>query len=621
RITHERLSKATLQLSHGFATNRPPAKPTSGLLDNRLDIRFREATVVESARTEGTGVQEVVLDLVYRQNERAKRPAGIIPRRFVCRTEVSIRQAKHTGKARFFGVLDNRSNTFVAAAHQEQDAGIVPESREVFTRQRVFDPQIDRASIQTGSRHVPRHARSSSCPNRFDRTPNLGTRIVLRHQEVALVRPRFVVDLRRMRCDHELGTRLVPHQASHNRSMPLRVQVQFGLVDENDAFPILVQREGAQKEEQLQLARTEQVNLEEEALGCPKVYVERTTSRLFGLDDFDREGLVSPGIELSPRLVDHRHDLRITSDVGEPVVESLNRCDVHEELLDVQKPVLIISCRATTSLTHGCVYRADKGGHSPGRKIPNRQLFIHPKWLGHRACNDDFAFLAVNLELGSNLVAVRSVTNSPATSPACDQFGTIVATGCKKCRFEHGGLAATIRTGQHHELVWIAVWSMKVKFEGFDSPEILDREACQGYGRCGHDRPSLGGGPELQTGRSPIPRSQQPYSLTHELGPLEPCITLPRPLQPQNRLGPYDPTGPVPRKRTAQVRNGHAISPRFQALSGATEPWACRGNAECWLGPVPSPPTEQSSLKAAKQEILEPRMKHGWNTDWNSMKW
>ena len=97
--------------------------------------------------------------------------------------------------------------------------------------------------------------------------------------------------------------------------MPLRVQVQFGLVNENDAFPILVQREGTQKEEQLQLARTEQVNLKEEALGCPKVYVERTTSRLFGLDDFDREGLVSLGIELSPRLVDHRHDLRDVKEV------------------------------------------------------------------------------------------------------------------------------------------------------------------------------------------------------------------------------------------------------------------------------------------------------------------
>jgi len=64
-----------------------------------------------------------------------------------------------------------------------------------------------------------------------------------------------------MRCDHELGTWLKVHQASQNQAMPLRVQVQFGLVDENDAFPILVQREGAQKEEQLQLARTEKVNL------------------------------------------------------------------------------------------------------------------------------------------------------------------------------------------------------------------------------------------------------------------------------------------------------------------------------------------------------------------------
>jgi len=50
----------------------PPAKPTGGLLNDRLNIPFREATVVESARTEGTRVQEVVLDLVYRESVRAK---------------------------------------------------------------------------------------------------------------------------------------------------------------------------------------------------------------------------------------------------------------------------------------------------------------------------------------------------------------------------------------------------------------------------------------------------------------------------------------------------------------------------------------------------------------------
>ena len=72
RINDERLSKATLQLSHNFATSRPPAKPTGGLLDDRLNIPFRGATVVESARTEGTRVQEVVLDLVYRKSVRAK---------------------------------------------------------------------------------------------------------------------------------------------------------------------------------------------------------------------------------------------------------------------------------------------------------------------------------------------------------------------------------------------------------------------------------------------------------------------------------------------------------------------------------------------------------------------
>src|SRR5208337_5065824 len=47
RINDERLSEAMLQLSHNFATSRPPAKPTCGRLDDPLDIRLREATVVE----------------------------------------------------------------------------------------------------------------------------------------------------------------------------------------------------------------------------------------------------------------------------------------------------------------------------------------------------------------------------------------------------------------------------------------------------------------------------------------------------------------------------------------------------------------------------------------------
>ena len=68
------------------------------------------------------------------------------------------------------------------------------------------------------------------------------------------------------------------------------------------------------------------------------------------------------------------------------------------------------------------------------------------------------------------------------------------------------------------------------------------------------------------------------------------------------------------------TRYGPAISSRFEAQSGAAGPWACRGNAERWLGLVPSPPIEHSSLKAVKQEILEPRMKHGWNTDRNPKK-
>src|SRR5271157_4105587 len=105
------------------------------------------------------GVQEIVLDLVNRQNERAKGPVRIIPPRFVCGTEVPIRQSKDVRKTRLLSILHDRSNSLVSASHQEEHAGIIPEGRKVLTGQRIFDPQVDRASIKTRSRHVSRHAR------------------------------------------------------------------------------------------------------------------------------------------------------------------------------------------------------------------------------------------------------------------------------------------------------------------------------------------------------------------------------------------------------------------------------------------------------------------------------
>src|SRR5271157_1632881 len=57
------------------------------------------------------------------------------------------------------------------------------------------------------------------------------------------------------------------------------------------------------------------------------------------------------------------------------------------------------------------------------------------------------------------------------------------------------------------------------------------------------------------------------------------------------------------KQRPELLRNGPAISCRFEAQSGAAEPWARRGDAERWLGLVPSPPTEHSSPKVSKQEM------------------
>ena len=67
-----------------------------------------------------------------------------------------------------------------------------------------------------------------------------------------------------------------------------------------------------------------------------KVNVERTTTRLLRFDDLDRKGLISFGIELARGIIDDTHDLGVTAEVRERVLESLNGRDVHQELLHVQ---------------------------------------------------------------------------------------------------------------------------------------------------------------------------------------------------------------------------------------------------------------------------------------------
>ncbi len=56
--------------------------------------------------------------------------------------------------------------------------------------------------------------------------------------------------------------------------MPLRVQMEFGLVDEDDPLSILVQRHFAQEQEQLKLTGAEKIHLETKAVGRAQVNVE-----------------------------------------------------------------------------------------------------------------------------------------------------------------------------------------------------------------------------------------------------------------------------------------------------------------------------------------------------------
>ena len=49
--------------------------------------------------------------------------------------------------------------------------------------------------------------------------------------------------------------------------MPLGIEMQLGFVDEDDPFAVLVERQGAQEQEQLELTGAEQVDLETIFLG------------------------------------------------------------------------------------------------------------------------------------------------------------------------------------------------------------------------------------------------------------------------------------------------------------------------------------------------------------------
>ena len=75
--------------------------------------------------------------------------------------------------------------------------------------------------------------------------------------------------------------------------MPLRVQMQLGLVDIDDPLATVVQCQGGQEQEQLELTGAEEIDFELMARGPARVDVERTTPRIRLLGSEDNPDLES----------------------------------------------------------------------------------------------------------------------------------------------------------------------------------------------------------------------------------------------------------------------------------------------------------------------------------------
>src|SRR5262249_10867042 len=144
------------------------------------------------------------------------------------------------------------------------------------------------------------------------RSPEMGARVVLGDQEMALIECCCVVDIRRVGRNKELGAGLKPHQVSQDEPVPLRIEVQLGLVDEDDPLSIFVERQRAQEHEDLELAGAELISLQARPPGVAKKNIEPAASRLLRGDNLHGEGLVCAWVELAPGFVDVLYGASVT---------------------------------------------------------------------------------------------------------------------------------------------------------------------------------------------------------------------------------------------------------------------------------------------------------------------
>jgi hypothetical protein len=77
-----------------------------------------------------------------------------------------------------------------------------------------------------------------------------------------------------MRRDYDLHTRQEAPNGSEHHCVPLRIKMQFGLVDNEDALMELRAQECPEEREQLQLPRAQGIQRHSRTVGSDEKYVE-----------------------------------------------------------------------------------------------------------------------------------------------------------------------------------------------------------------------------------------------------------------------------------------------------------------------------------------------------------
>jgi hypothetical protein len=89
----------------------------------------------------------VILYFVYAQDKGRNLSPLVEPAVDVCRSEISVDQREHVPEPRFASIVDDCSNTFIAAANKEGNVGAVPKRGQVSACYLILDPEINFAAV------------------------------------------------------------------------------------------------------------------------------------------------------------------------------------------------------------------------------------------------------------------------------------------------------------------------------------------------------------------------------------------------------------------------------------------------------------------------------------------